>query len=32
MFNVENVTLKNSKSLCFVSKEEFLKSDGVKSD
>ena len=30
MLNVESVTLKKSRSLCFVSKEEFLKSGGVK--
>ena len=30
MFNVESVALKKSKSLCFSSKEKFLKSDGVK--
>ena len=34
MFNVESVcvALKKSKSLSFVSKEKFLKSDGVKSN
>ena len=32
MFNVESVALKKSKSLCFASKEKFLKSDGVKSN
>ena len=30
MLNVASVALKKSKSLCFVSKEEFLKSSGVK--
>ena len=30
MLNVESVTLKKSRSLCFVSKEEFLNSGGVK--
>ena len=30
MFNVVCVALKKSKSLCFASKERFLKSDGVK--
>ena len=30
MFNVESVTLKKSKSLCFASKEKLLKGDGVK--
>ena len=32
MFNVESVALKKSKSLCFASKEKFLKSDGIKSN
>ena len=32
MFNVESDALKKSKSLFFASKEEFLKSDGVKSN
>ena len=32
MFNVESVTWKKSKSLCFASKEKFLKSDSVKSN
>ena len=32
MFKVESVPLKKSKSLCFVSKEKFLKCDGVKSN
>ena len=32
IFNVESVALKKSKSLCFASKEKFLKSDGVKSN
>ena len=31
MFNVEIVALRKSKSLCFASKETFLKSDDVKS-
>ena len=30
MFNVESAALKKSKSLCFASKEKFLKSDDVK--
>ena len=30
--NVESISLKKSKSLCFTSKEKFLKSDGVKSN
>ena len=29
MFSVDSVALKKSKSLCFVSKEKFLKSDGL---
>ena len=29
MFNVESAALKKSKSLCFDSKEKFLKSEGV---
>ena len=32
MFNVENITLKKSKSLCFASKEKVLKNDGIKSN
>ena len=32
MSNVESVPLKKSKSLCFASKENFLRSDGVKSN
>ena len=32
MFNIESVTLKKSKSLCFGSKERFLKSEGVNSN
>ena len=32
MFKIESVALKKSKSLCFVSKEKFLKSVGVKSN
>ena len=32
MVNVESIALKKSKSLCFTSKEKFLKSDGVKSN
>ena len=32
VFNVESDALKKSKSLFFASKEEFLKSDGVKSN
>ena len=32
MFNVENVALTKSKSLCFASIEKFLKGDGVKSN
>ena len=32
IFNVERVTIKKSKSLCFVSKVKLLKSDGVKSN
>ena len=32
MFKVERVPLKKSKSLCFASKEKFLKCDGVKSN
>ena len=32
MFKVESVALKKSKSLCFASKEKFLKSDGLKSN
>ena len=31
MFNVESVALKKS-NLCFASKEQFLNSDGIKSD
>ena len=30
MFNIENVALKKSKSLCFANKEKLLNSDGVK--
>ena len=32
MSNVESVPLKKSKSLCFASKENFLRGDGVKSN
>ena len=32
MFKVESVALKKSKSLCFASKDKFLKSEGVKSN
>ena len=32
MFNVENIALKKSKSLCFASKEKVLKNDGIKSN
>ena len=32
MFNVESVALKKLKFLCFASKEEFLKSECVKSN
>ena len=32
MSNVESVPLKKSKSLCFASKENFLRSDGLKSN
>ena len=32
MFQVESVAWKKSKSLCFASKEKFLKSEGVKSN
>ena len=32
MFNVESVAVKKWKSLCFASKEMFLKSDDVKSN
>ena len=32
IFKIESVALKKSKSLCFVSKEKFLKSVGVKSN
>ena len=32
MLNVESVALKKSKSLCFASKVNFLKSEGVKSN
>ena len=32
MFNIENIALKKSKSLCFASKEKVLKNDGIKSN
>ena len=32
MFDIESVALKKSKSLCFGSKEKFLKSEGVNSN
>ena len=32
MFNVENIALMKSKSLCFVSKEKVLKNDDIKSN
>ena len=32
MFNVENIALKKSKSLCFASKEKVLKNDSIKSN